>query len=228
MANYPFPQATPSPVVGSVNTTAQVLAAGTKILPNANLVYISTASSVTTTSVPTIAPGENGQELTLYNSGSYNYTIKDAASLASSGLKLNSPNVTLLPGCTIKFIYVTGLGWKQVTPVEQPQTSSTQTLVAGTAILANARTVAITTASSVTSTAAPTIAAGYNGQRLTIVNVGSNNYVISDEGTLASSNILLSGTTATIATKGCITLVYNSTLAKWIQESVGRGVVIAS
>lgn len=85
------------------------------------------------------------------------------------------------------------LGAHQYYGTQAHITSSSQTLVAGTAILANARTVKITAASSTTLTSTPTIANGVDGQDLVIVNVGANAITLRDETNLAGTNLCLEG-----------------------------------
>lgn len=103
--------------------------------------------------------------------------------------------------------------------------SASQTLVAGTAILANAGTLQISAASPITSTAAPTIANGVDGQRVRVVNVGSNNITLSDQGTLASSNLRLTGTTVVVAPRQSIELTYLSSVGDWVQTGALAAVV---
>jgi hypothetical protein len=96
--------------------------------------------------------------------------------------------------------------------------SAAQTLAAGTAILANAEVVQINMAGDVTSTAAPTIADGVDGQRLTIINTDStDHYVLSDQGTLANSNLRLVTTTITLHPRDSIQLIYSATIGDWVQ-----------
>lgn len=95
--------------------------------------------------------------------------------------------------------------------------STAQTLVAATAILANASTVQITAASPITSTAAPTIADGVDGQLVTIINTGTNAITLSDQGTLASSNLRLTAGTVAIASRQSIRLMYSTATGDWVQ-----------
>jgi len=95
--------------------------------------------------------------------------------------------------------------------------SASQTLAAGTALLANAEFVMFTCTGAVTSTAAPTIANGLDGQMLTVLNVGTGTWTISDQGTLASSNLRLTAATVAIAPRNSIQLVYSATVGDWVQ-----------
>ncbi len=96
--------------------------------------------------------------------------------------------------------------------------SAAQTLAAATAILANATIVQINSAGNVTSTAAPTIANGLDGQILVIVNVDTTDTItLSDQGTLAGSNLRLSTATIALGPRDSLTLTYNATIGDWIE-----------
>jgi hypothetical protein len=95
--------------------------------------------------------------------------------------------------------------------------SASQALLAATALLANAEYLMLTCTGAVTSTAAPTIADGTNGQMITVMNVGTGTWTISDQGTLASSNLRLMTTTIAIAPRQSIQMVYSATIADWVQ-----------
>ena len=89
---------------------------------------------------------------------------------------------------------------------------------AGTAILARAALVLLTADASYTLTAAPTIADGEDGQLLLVVNVDTvDTITLQDQGTLASSNLRLSAATIGLAPRDSILLLYNLTIADWIQ-----------
>lgn len=96
-------------------------------------------------------------------------------------------------------------------------TAATQTLVAGTAIVAADAVTPIQAASPITSTAAPTIADGQDGQRVTLVNVGANAITLQDQGTLASSNLRLTAATVAIGPRDSIELVYSAAVGDWVQ-----------
>ena len=74
-----------------------------------------------------------------------------------------------------------------------------------------------TTGGGITLTSAPSIPNGINGQRMTVMNVGTQNVVIQDQGTLASSNLRLNGTSVTIAPRQSIELMYSTTVGDWVQ-----------
>lgn len=95
-----------------------------------------------------------------------------------------------------------------------------QNLVADSTVLAITRIRAITCTGAVTSTAAPTIADGYNGQVVRIINVGTGTYTISDQGTLASSNLRLTANTVAIGPRQSVELTYSSTVGDWVQTGL--------
>jgi hypothetical protein len=102
--------------------------------------------------------------------------------------------------------------------------SATQSITAATNTVACDRlTVAVSPTSSLTLTSAPTIAAGTDGQKCTIVNVGTFNLILQDQDTLGSSNLQLASSTVTIPPKGQLTLQYNSTVGDWIQDGISGG-----
>lgn len=96
--------------------------------------------------------------------------------------------------------------------------STVQTLAAGTAILANATFVMINSTGDVTSTAAPTVADGQDGQRLLIMNVDTTDTItLQDQGTLANSNLRLSANTIVLGPRDSIELMYSATVGDWVQ-----------
>lgn len=100
--------------------------------------------------------------------------------------------------------------------------SATQTLSAGTAIDASANsTVQITSSEAVTLTATPTISAGVNGQRLTLLNVGSYTISMQDRGALTGSGLCLRGAAQlNFATAHAVDFIYSSALTCWVE--IGR------
>jgi hypothetical protein len=93
-----------------------------------------------------------------------------------------------------------------------------QTVVAGTAIVADHEVVQINSAGNVTMTAAPTIADGVDGQMLTILNVDTADSVtLQDQGTLGSSNLRLTGATVALGPRDSVQLMYSTTVGDWVQ-----------
>lgn len=74
-------------------------------------------------------------------------------------------------------------------------------------------------------TSAPTIADGYNGQRITLINVDSADVIeIQDQGTLASSNLRLVGTKVTLNPRESVVLEYNAQIGDWVQIAASGNV----
>lgn len=108
-------------------------------------------------------------------------------------------------------------------PTTEPTVSNNIT-AAGNSIVANRRTVLITntTGGSITLTSTPTIADGSNGEVIRVVNVGTQNVVIQDQGTLANSNLRLTGNSITLGPRDSIELTFFATiggvtLGDWVQ-----------
>lgn len=68
-----------------------------------------------------------------------------------------------------------------------------------------------------TLTVAPTIADGADGQLLLLVNVGANTVTLQDQGTLASSNLRLTGNTVALGPRDSIWLYYTGDVGDWVQ-----------
>lgn len=104
-----------------VNTpsTVQTIAAGTAIVADATIVQIQSTGSVTVTAAPTIANGQDGQELTIVNVDSADtITLQDQGTLASSNLRLVATTIALAPRQSVKLIYSSTVGdWIQAGPV---------------------------------------------------------------------------------------------------------------
>lgn len=101
-----------------------------------------------------------------------------------------------------------GAGALVVTP------SATQTLTAASSIAANAGTVAITAASPITLASNPQVSAGGNGQRVAIVNTGTNAI------TLVNGNGLILGQNYVLYGGKSIVLIYLDTYSSWIIEGL--------
>jgi hypothetical protein len=91
------------------------------------------------------------------------------------------------------------------------------TLTAGSAITVAYSIVQITAASNITLTSTPTIAAGTDGQRITLFNYGSNTIILQDQSQLASSNLRLTAATVAIGPKQSIELFYSTAAGRWVQ-----------
>lgn len=95
--------------------------------------------------------------------------------------------------------------------------SGFQLLAAGNTITSTGAVRTIGSAGVVTITSTPTIANGSNGQFLLLINTGSFNITLQDEGTLAGSNLELRAGTVAIAPYTSISLYYSSDAAAWVQ-----------
>lgn len=73
------------------------------------------------------------------------------------------------------------------------------------------------TAGSITLTSTPTIASGANGQICKIMNIGTQNIVLQDQGTLAGSNLRLTANTITLTPRDSIELIYLTDFGDWMQ-----------
>ncbi len=99
--------------------------------------------------------------------------------------------------------------------------SPVQTLTAPeNTITCNQRTVAISAATPLTLTSAPTIPAAVNGQVCVIVNTGQADITIQDQDSVSLSNLQLTAPRITIPAKGQVTLQFSGTVGNWIQDGV--------
>lgn len=68
-----------------------------------------------------------------------------------------------------------------------------------------------------TLTVTPTIADGFNDEEVLLINVGANTVTLQDQGSLASSNLRLTGASRALGPRDSIRLIYNSTVGDWIE-----------
>lgn len=99
---------------------------------------------------------------------------------------------------------------------------ATQTLVDGTTILSNANIIPITSASGITLTSNPQIAAGTNGQRISLVNVGTFSITI-----INGAGVNLGAIPATIPSveinpNEVISFIYLSSISAWLYDDITR------
>ena len=99
--------------------------------------------------------------------------------------------------------------------------ASIQTLTAGSPVVASATKVIVAgSGGAVTTTAAPSIADGTDGQMLYVVGTNDTNTLeLQDEGTLASSNLALGSTSRVLGLGDVLVLMYDTTAASWIEVS---------
>lgn len=86
-------------------------------------------------------------------------------------------------------------------------------------------TLFISPAGVLTLTSAPTLPDGYDGQRITLLNVAASSLTIQDQGTLAASNLRLFTTTVVIPVRCSIELVYSAVIADWVQTGAVTAVI---
>jgi hypothetical protein len=99
--------------------------------------------------------------------------------------------------------------------------ASIQTLAAGSPVVASATKVIVAgSGGPITTTAAPSIADGADGQMLYVVGTNDTNTLeLQDEGTLASSNLALGSTSRVLGLGDVLVLMYDNTAASWIEVS---------
>jgi hypothetical protein len=87
----------------------------------------------------------------------------------------------------------------------------------------------ITTTSNLTMTSVPTIANGRDGQYAILMNTGSNTLTLQDAGTLGGSNLRLTVATRTLsALRGCLALLYDSTMGGWVEQYLSNVLVFTA
>jgi hypothetical protein len=104
------------------------------------------------------------------------------------------------------------------------------TCTAGTAMLSAAQvsllaapfisTVGISAAGAVapgTATTTPILPDGTDGQKLKLVNVGAQTITLTDQGTMAASNLRLTAATVAIAARQSIELTFIASIGDWVQ-----------
>jgi hypothetical protein len=95
-------------------------AVGDAIAANASVKRLDNTSggSLTLTSAPTIADGQDGQRVLLFNSSANNVVIQDQGTLASSNLRLSATTITLGTRDSIELLFSSVIGdWIQISQV---------------------------------------------------------------------------------------------------------------
>jgi hypothetical protein len=101
-----------------------------------------------------------------------------------------------------------------------PEAQITQAIAAaGDTIIGSCRRVQFTCPGGTTvMSSAPTIADGYDGQELILINVDSADTIrLTDQGGLASSNLRLAAATIDLGPRDSIRLEYNASIGDWVQ-----------
>jgi len=117
-------------------------------------------------------------------------------------------------------LVVTGAMTTQNSRIHAPPTAQTISAAGNTITVGDAdylAPISNTTAGSITLTSAPTIADGTDGEEILLYNTGTQNVVIQDQGTLASSNLRLATATVTLAPRQSVRLVFLTAIGDWLQ-----------
>jgi len=160
----------------------------------------------------------SGTQLPFVFSPTYNQT----STAGGYDVYINRTNTAVGSGVHAHLAMATGGTLQTVFKVNGPVRnvpSSTQTLSAGTATLANARVLKVTgNGGAITITAAPSIADGEEGDIIEIQGQSSTNTVAyQDQGTLASSNLRLAATPRTLGARDSLVLRYDG--SDWVEIS---------
>lgn len=68
-----------------------------------------------------------------------------------------------------------------------------------------------------TASTKPILPDSYDGHTVKIINVGANNITLTDQGTMAASNLRLTATTVVLGARDSVELTYSSTVGDWLQ-----------
>lgn len=93
-----------------------------------------------------------------------------------------------------------------------------ESLIDDAAVIATRYEITNTTGGSLTLTSTPTLPDGSDGQVVTILNVGAQNVVVQDQGTLAGSNLRLGAATRTLGPRDSIRLAWSTGIGDWVEE----------
>lgn len=162
---------------------------------------------------------DNCQRINVTNNFVNNSTIAGLASIPSTGS--NSEIVVTDNDFTSVAVFFSESGTSSVYFARNGSSRvPTQTLVAGTAIKAYADVVYITAGSVITLTGTPVIADGFEGQRTTLVNTGTNAITV-PHGT--TNNIRLAGAAnLALGQYDSLELTYSTAVGDWIQTSAAN------
>lgn len=70
-----------------------------------------------------------------------------------------------------------------------------------------------------TATTKPILPDSYDGHEITLINVGANNITLTDQGTMAASNLRLTATTVVLTARDSIKLTFSSAVGDWVQTA---------
>lgn len=94
-----------------------------------------------------------------------------------------------------------------------------QSLSASSQIIANSEIILLSSTLPVTLNSAPTISDGANGQFILLINVGSSNITLLNQGPLANSNLRLTANTLQLTPRDSVGLLFLSAIGDWVQVS---------
>lgn len=94
--------------LASTPTATQTLIATTTINVNGAVMCLSSTAAITLTSTPNVKTSgiANGTAIEVWNTGSFNITLQDSGTLASSGLRLGQPSWVIYPGKCLRLRYL--------------------------------------------------------------------------------------------------------------------------
>lgn len=99
-------------------------------------------------------------------------------------------------------------------------TAGNEVVTAASGIIRGVDKLMLTAAAAVTvGTAAtkPILPDSYDGHTICLINVGANNITLTDQGTMAASNLRLTATTVVLGARDSVELTYSSTVGDWVQ-----------
>lgn len=113
-------------------------------------------------------------------------------------------------------------GWRRLGDGARAVTCTAGAAVVTTAAgwIRGVKTLMLSAAGSVTvgtATTTPILPDGFDGQSITLLNVGANDIILTDQGTMAASNLRLTASTVTLTGLDSIRLTFSSVVGDWIQ-----------
>jgi hypothetical protein len=196
--------------VGTVSTTAMFRA-----FPQTNVINAGTISGITLTNF--------SSNLSVGASTTVTQMTHFIANAAA-----NSGTLTTEIGLDVgALVGATAIGIRNASTTLYTPTAS-QTLAAGTTVQANATHIQViqTSGANITLTAQPTISSGQSGQLLVITNISTvagSSFTFQSSSSLALGLLSLGATTRVVGVKGSLTLIYNSTLSRWVEIGFNGG-----
>ena len=199
---------------GTLTVTSAALIQGAPVvLAGATLTTLNVHSS--TPVIGSLSAGAGGVVTTLAHYKANNVAPFGGGTIATMyGLSIDA-----LSGAT------TNIGIRNASSTQYEPTARTiaavgDSLVATATVLASRYDLTNSSGGSLTLTSTPTLPDGSaNGQMVSFLNVGAQNIVIQDQGTLAGSNLRLSANTITLGPRDSIELFWSTGIGDWVQHS---------